>query len=177
MNFLWSFLSAVIKAVVWKLCNLPRKFTSISSSPLHPSYAFPLRPGAILSVSPRVVWPPQPSGSWRPVRGERCLLHRPVADALGCAGPEWCGDATSRPRSVAATGWRVSPCWSAFPCQQVLQAGCWTSPWGTGWSMWGCLSTRASCCWTALTTCTTWWVPDSTAAVFCLCHNSCNIPS
>lgn len=88
----------------------------------------------------------------------RCL----AAAALGSAGQRWCGSATSRPLSAAATGWMASRCSNASLCRQMRQgAGCWSSRWGSGWSTWASLSTRASCSSTDLTTCASWWV------VFC----------
>lgn len=132
------------------------------SPPAHISFIIPLHPWDQGYLNPSwvtAVRPPLPCGSWRPVHRGHCLPRLPVAGALGSAGREWCGNATSHPQSAAATGWKVSPSWSAFPCQQVLPAGCWTSLWETGWSMWGCRSTRANYSWMDSMTCTTWWVP------------------
>ena len=140
-----------------------KTFISISwLSTSSPPFTISLTPwvrGYLKPSRVTVVRPPLPCGSWRPVHRGHCLPRLPAAGALGSAGREWCGNATSPPQSAAATGSKVSPSWSASLCQQVLPAGCWTSPWGTGWSTWGCRSTRANFSWMVSTTCTTWWAP------------------
>lgn len=88
----------------------------------------------------------------------------PGAAALGSAsaGRGWCGNAMCRPLSAAATGWTASPCWSASLSRQmgpVVKP--WTSRWESGWSTWGCRSTRASSCSMALMTYDSWWVTCS----------------
>ena len=70
-----------------------------------------------------------------------------------------------RPLSAAATGWTASPCWSASLSRQmgpVVKP--WTSRWESGWSTWGCRSTRASSCSMASTTYDSWWVTCSTSS-------------
>lgn len=144
------------------LANSPPVIVAESSAGSYPFYRshHPWHQGHWNRPWASVVQPPPRCGSWQPIHAGRCLPPGPVAGVLGSVGRGWCGSATSRHQSAAATGSKVSPCWSASPSQQVLLAGCWTSPWATGWSMWDCRSTRANYFWMDSMTCTTWWVTD-----------------